>query len=324
MRLRISGFRLPEKAPGILASIGNEERSDPLERHFAYVSKDAFRYQKEMERIFTLHLERLGARLSGPGKLLEPGYMEEDFPVEATVVIPVRNREKTILDSVGSALSQVTDFSYNVIVVENHSDDETRNALGTVKDGRLVVITPKEKGHGIGGCWNEAIFSKACGRFVVQLDSDDLYAGKDVLQVMVHTLKSGPYAMAVGSYRVVDFNLNEIPPGIVDHREWTDENGRNNLLRVQGIGAPRGFCTSLLRRVRFPDVSYGEDYAVSLAVSREYRIARIWEPIYLCRRWEGNSDAAPAPEEVARRNDFKDRTRSEEILLRRKLVGSCG
>jgi len=245
----------------------------------------------------------------------------ESFPVEASVVIPVRNRSATITNAVQSALSQEADFPINVIVVDNHSTDGTSDILFDLasRHSSLKHIIPERTDLGIGGCWNEAINSKFCGRYAVQLDSDDFYGGLDVLQRIVDLLRYGRYAMVVGSYTIVNEKLEVIPPGLVDHREWTDENGHNNALRINGLGAPRAFDTSVIRKVGFLNVSYGEDYAAALRICREYRIGRIYDSLYLARRWEGNTDAALTIEETNRNNVFKDRIRTKEILARQKI-----
>jgi glycosyltransferase involved in cell wall biosynthesis len=240
----------------------------------------------------------------------------ETFPVKASVVIPVKNRERTICDAVQSALAQSADFEFNLLVVDNHSTDRTTEILRGIGDSRVKHIVPQRRDLGIGGCWNEAIYSADCGQYAIQLDSDDLYINDGVLRRIVAELEAGPYAMAIGSYTMVDFSLKEIPPGLIDHREWSRENGRNNALRVNGLGAPRAFYTTVLRRIGFPNVSYGEDYAVALRISRDYEIARIYDSVYLCRRWEGNSDSA-LPLEVANRYDaYKDWLRTIEIQAR--------
>jgi glycosyltransferase involved in cell wall biosynthesis len=244
----------------------------------------------------------------------------QTFPRRASVVIPVRNRERTILDAVSSALEQKTSFEFNVIVVDNHSTDRTTELLRGIKDPRLVHLIPTRTDLGIGGCWNEAIYSTECGRYAVQLDSDDLYRDAHALERIIHEFEVGPYAMVIGSYTMVDFSLKEIPPGLIDHREWTRENGRNNALRINGLGAPRAFDTSVLRRFGFPNVSYGEDYAMALRISRNYEIGRIYDSVYLCRRWEGNTDSA-LPLEVANRYDaYKDWVRTTEIRARKARV----
>jgi glycosyltransferase involved in cell wall biosynthesis len=302
--------RIPE--PLYSASVADVRPTG--QKQFDYVNPRNRDYQIEMEQIATDYLKRTGA-------YLEPRFervpsTNENFPVKASVVIPVRNREKTVLDAVRSVLDQKTDFHFNVIVVDNHSTDRTTDILRDVADSRLVHIIPERKDLGIGGCWNEAILSAQCGRYAVQLDSDDLYINESVLQRIVDELVRGPYAMVIGSYTMVDFSLREIPPGLIDHREWTRENGRNNALRINGLGAPRAFDTSVVRRIGFPNVSYGEDYAVGLRICRDYEIGRIYDSVYLCRRWEGNSDSA-LPLEVANRYDaYKDWIRTVELRAR--------
>jgi hypothetical protein len=290
------------------------------ERLFAYVDPRNEVAQKEMETVFTDYIKNIGAYLA-PYRFREVEPATDCFPVEASVVIPVRNRKETVADAVKSALSQQTDFSFNVIVVDNHSTDGTTAVLSDLarQSSRLNHIIPVRTDLAIGGCWNEALRSQACGRYAVQLDSDDLYSSPHSLQKIVDLLHQGNYAMVIGSYTLVDFSLKQIPPGLVDHREWTDENGRNNALRVNGLGAPRAFNTGLMRTIGFPDVSYGEDYAAALRICREYRIGRIYDSLYLCRRWPGNTDAALSIEETNRNNAFKDAVRSEEILARQQM-----
>jgi len=288
------------------------------EKIFDYVDPRNTTVQKEMEDVFLRYLKDIGAYLSPQFEPL-PSPLAV-FPVEASVVIPVRNRVHTIEDAIQSALEQATEFASNVIVVENHSTDGTDKVVEQLasRDKRIIRIVPERNDLGIGGCWNEAIFSPHCGRFAVQLDSDDLYSSTGALQTIVDVFRSGEYGAVIGSYRLVDKNLNEIPPGVIDHREWTPDNGRNNALRINGLGAPRAFCTHLVRDIRFPNVSYGEDYAVCLALSRKYRIGRILEPMYLCRRWEGNSDAALSHDQSNKNDLYKDRIRTDEILARQK------
>jgi glycosyltransferase involved in cell wall biosynthesis len=242
--------------------------------------------------------------------------------VEASVIIPVRNRKGTIAEAVRSALSQETDFAFNVIVVDNHSTDGTTDILSDLASqySGLKHIVPEKTNLGIGGCWNEALRHEACGRYAVQLDSDDLYSGRRTLQKMVDMLRQGKYAMVIGSYTLVDSKLDEIYPGLIDHREWTDENGHNNALRINGLGAPRAFDTGLIRKIGFLNVSYGEDYAAALRICREYRIGRIYESVYLCRRWSGNSDTALSIEETNQNNAFKDQIRTEEIAARQEIA----
>jgi GT2 family glycosyltransferase len=314
LRLRISErapvVRIPEP---LYAASSADARSSG--EQFDYVDPRRREYQLEMERIATEHLRRLGAYLPPSFEPVPRGT--ERFPVEASVVIPVRDRERTIAEAVGSALGQETPFAFNVVVVDNHSTDRTTELLRSIPDPRLVHLVPERRDLGIGGCWNEAIFSARCGRYAVQLDSDDLYSDEHVLARLVEELARGPHAMVVGSYTTVDMSLRPIPPGLVDHREWTRENGRNNALRVNGFGAPRAFDTAILRRVGFPNVSYGEDYAVALRISRDHEIGRVHDPVYLCRRWEGNTDSALALETKNRYDAYKDWLRTMEIAARR-------
>jgi GT2 family glycosyltransferase len=290
------------------------------EQQFDYVDPRNRDYQIEMEQIATAYLKRIGAYLA-PGvydRQGEGALPSARFPVDASVVIPVRNRERTITEAVQRALSQSTDFAFNVIVVDNHSTDGTSNLLRAISNPRLVHLIPQRTDLGIGGCWNVAIYSDHCGRYAVQLDSDDLYQDETSLMRMVEALKRGSYAMVVGSYTMVNFALETIAPGLIDHREWTNENGRNNALRINGLGAPRAFDTAVLRRVGFPNVSYGEDYAVALRICRDYPVGRIYDSIYLCRRWEGNTDSA-LPREAVNRNDFyKDWIRTHEMRARQR------
>ncbi len=289
-------------------------------KQFDYVNPANREVQVEMERVCTAHLRTIGA-LVDTTQYEDIDFREQEFPVEASVVIPVLNRAKTICDAVKSALEQDTAFRYNVIVVDNHSTDGTGQLLADLAktDPRLVVITPERRDLGIGGCWNEAVNSAWCGRFAVQLDSDDLYSSRRTLQTIVDAFYQQKAAMVIGSYRMCDFDLNTLPPGIIDHREWTDENGPNNALRINGLGAPRAFFTPLLRQVQFPNTSYGEDYALGLMFSRHYRIGRIFNELYLCRRWGGNSDAALSVEKVNANNLYKDRLRTMELKARQRI-----
>jgi len=279
--------------------------------------------QVEAERVATDHLERIGARLRPPFREFTS---REPFPVEASVVIPVRNRERTVMHAVHSALAQEAPFPFNVIVVDNHSTDRTTTMLeeAAARDERLFHVIPQRRDLGIGGCWNEAVFNAACGRYAVQLDSDDIYDGESTVVAMVAALRDGHCGMAVGSYTTVDMDLATIPPGLIDHREWTDDNGPNNALRVEGLGAPRAFATELLRNHPFPNVSYGEDYAVALRISREYRVGRIYDSLYHCRRWEDNTDADLPPDVVSRHQVYKDRVRTLEIAARRTMNRLAG
>ncbi len=314
LRLRISEKHAVVRIPEPLYSASIVDQRPTGQKQFDYVDPRNRDFQSEMEHIATEHLKRIGAWLQPDFEKVPAAA--ETFPVKASVVIPVRNRERTILDAVQSALTQRADFTFNVIVVDNHSTDRTTEILRGINDLRLKHVVPERRDLGIGGCWNEAVCSTACGQYAIQLDSDDLYIDDSVVRRIVGELEAGPYAMVVGSYTMVDFSLNEIPPGLIDHREWSRENGRNNALRINGLGAPRAFNTSVLRRIGFPNVSYGEDYAVALRISRNYEIGRIYEPLYLCRRWEGNSDSA-LPLEVANRYDvYKDWLRTVEIRAR--------
>jgi len=322
LRLRLTLESPPLRIPEPLAACVPLDSRASGTRQFDYVDPRYEAAQRQLERIATAHLERLGARLTGPFRTVPPH--DRSFPAEASVVIPVRNRAATIADAVASAVGQSADFSFNVIVVDNHSTDGTGRIVRDLAGDHANVIhlVPEATDLLIGGCWNRAVTDPRCGRYAVQLDSDDLYAGPDTLQRMVDALRAGPYALAVGAYRLVDFDLAELPPGVVDHREWTRDNGRNNLLRVNGLGAPRAFDTRLLRAHPFPNVSYGEDYAVGLRLSREFEVARIYDPIYLCRRWAGNSDADLPPDVVNSHNAYKDRLRTLELLARQQLKSS--
>ena len=299
------------------------------ERQFDYVNPRNREVQIEMEAAATAHLEAIGALVDSTA-LETPDFEEAAFECEASVVIPVFNRAKTILDAVRSALNQQTTFKYNVIVVDNHSTDGTTELLdGQCDDVRLIHLIPERRDLGIGGCWNVAVDDDRCGRFAVQLDSDDLYSSPHTLQRIVDEFYKQKAAMVIGSYRMCNFALETLPPGLIDHREWTDENGANNALRINGLGAPRAFFTPLLREIHFPNTSYGEDYALGLAFSGRYRIGRIYDELYLCRRWEGNSDAALSVERQNANNLYKDRLRTMEILARRQrneqtAVGSAG
>jgi hypothetical protein len=318
LRLKLSIETSLLRIPEPLYRRAPVDRRASGERQFDYVDPGKRDYQREMEETASNHLKRIGAYLYPQFKSVPPPA--ERFPVRASVVIPVRNRERTIRDAVMSALSQKTPFEFNVIVVDNHSTDRTTEILAELasKHSQLVHMKPRRTDLGIGGCWNEAVYSKECGEYAVQLDSDDLYSDDQTLQKIVAKLEQGPYAMVIGSYTIVDFQLNQLPPGVIDHREWTRANGRNNALRINGLGAPRAFHVPVLRQFGFPNTSYGEDYAAALRISREYEIGRINESIYFARRWEGNSDAA-LPLAVANRYDsYKDHLRTVEIRARQK------
>ena len=299
------------------------------EKQFDYVNPRNREVQIEMEKACTHHLEKVGALVDTNYYRL-PDFDEQEFEYEASVIIPVFNREKTIADAVKSALSQKTSFKFNVIVVNNHSTDRTGEILSEIahemeerndkQAGRLVQIVPDRNDLGIGGCWNMAINSDHCGKFAVQLDSDDLYSSPKTLQKIVDAFHKQKAAMMIGSYRMCDFDLNTLPPGLIDHKEWTEDNGCNNALRINGLGAPRAFFTPLVRQIQFPNTSYGEDYALGLVFSRRYRIGRIYDELYLCRRWGGNSDAALSIDKVNANNLYKDRLRTMELKARQQML----
>lgn len=303
-----------------------EEKADLRksgEKQFDYVDPRNHAVQKEKEIICTEHLHRIGAWLAADEYEEFPTDEPNLFPVEVSVIIPVRNREKTIVDAIESALAQQADFTFNVIVIDNYSTDGTPSRLSRYRNHpQVCVMTPPARDLGIGGCWDWAIRSTCCGRYAVQLDSDDLYSSPQTLSRIVTAFRKEGAAMVIGTYRMVDFDLYTLPPGLIDHKEWTPENGRNNALRINGLGAPRAFRTSLLRRIGFPNTSYGEDYSVGLAISRRFRIARIYDELYLCRRWDGNSDAALSVDKVNRNNLYKDSIRTLEIRARQQLNAS--
>ena len=290
------------------------------EKQFDYVNPRNREVQKEREIVCTKHLKLIGSYIE-PESIVDVAVERYDFDREASVIIPVRNRVKTIEDAIRSALAQRTTFQFNVMVVDNFSTDGTTEVIQKVaaEDSRVVHIIPTRKDLGIGGCWSLAFNDTRCGRFAIQLDSDDLYSGTDTLQRIVDKFYEEHCAMVIGSYRMCNFQLETLPPGLIDHREWTPENGHNNALRINGLGAPRAFFTPLLRKIGMPNTSYGEDYAVGLAFCRKYKIGRIYDELYLCRRWEGNSDASLTPEQVNRNNVYKDSLRTMEIINRRRL-----
>ncbi|MBD5340170.1 MAG: glycosyltransferase family 2 protein [Bacteroides sp.] len=315
LRLRVTIGKLMAMIPEYLYTAERVDYRKSGDKQHDYVDPRNKEYQLQMEQVLTEHLRQIDG-LIAPGSC-SVDYKAERFPVEASVIIPVRNRAKTIMDAVNSALSQKCDFDFNVIVVDNDSSDGTRELLENINDPRFVLIKAEEAEHlGIGGCWNKALLSEHCGKFAVQLDSDDLYNSENVLTAIVNHFHSGNYAMVIGSYEMVDFNGNPLPPGIITHDEWTDTNGPNNALRIHGFGAPRAFFTPIARRFLFPNVSYGEDYAMALRISREYNIGRIYTPLYLCRRWEGNSDAALSIEKSNANHSYKDCLRSIELMAR--------
>lgn len=322
LRLALSRVGALQHLPEFMYTEQEHDTRKSGEKQFDYVNPSQRDVQIEMEEVCTDHLQRIGGWL--------PPYIYKDidlsqgtFPVEASVVIPVLNRAATISDAVRSVLAQKTSFPFNILVVDNHSTDGTGEAIDSFRDERVHHIIPESTSLGIGGCWNLAVNSGHCGRFAVQLDSDDLYSDDGVLQRIVDEFRKQRCAMLVGSYRICDFNLNTLPPGVIDHREWSDDNGRNNALRINGLGAPRAFYTPVVRSVGFPNVSYGEDYAVGLQISRDYRIGRIYDVLYLCRRWEGNSDAALSHAKVNAHNAYKDSLRTAELAARMELMASA-
>lgn len=308
-------IRIPEP----LYTINKFDNGRSGEKQFDYVDPQNRDVQIEMESVATRHLKNIGAFILPGTKKVDFG--SEGFEFEASIIIPVKNRVKTIEDALHSALNQKTGFKFNVIVIDNHSTDGTTETLKTFvgKDKRIIHIIPEQKDLGIGGCWNVGIEYPLCGKFAVQLDSDDLYLNDETLDKIVNKFYEEKCAMVIGSYKLTDFNMNEIPPGIIDHKEWTNNNGHNNALRINGLGAPRAFYIPVIRKIKFPNVSYGEDYAVALAISREYKIGRIYEPLYLCRRWEGNTDADLSIEKQNEHNYYKDSIRTKEIYERQKI-----
>lgn len=288
------------------------------EKQFDYVDPRNRQVQIEREEVFTRHLKKIGAYLK-PG-MMTVDLKEGEFSHEASIIIPVRNRARTINDAIRSVLEQETSFPFNLIIIDNHSTDGTSEIIEQYKnDNRVIHLIPERTDLGIGGCWNLGINHPQCGRFAIQLDSDDLYSSPHTVQTIVDKFYKEQCAMVIGSYRMTDFTLQTLPPGVIDHKEWTDENGHNNALRINGLGAPRAFFTPLLRKIRVPNTSYGEDYALGLAFSRQYRIGRIYDVLYLCRRWEGNSDAALSIEKINQNNNYKDSLRTLEIKLRQAI-----
>ena len=319
LRLNISQNLSVTHVPEYLYSIVELDERKSGEKIFDYVNPRNREVQVEMEKAASSHLKNIGAYLEPKFKTIKE--KEEEFPFEASVIIPVRNRVKTIKDAVESALKQKPNFAFNIIVVDNHSNDGTTEILKSLseKNKNVIHLIPQREDLGIGGCWNEAVHSAHCGKYSCQLDSDDVYQDENTLKKIIDVFKKEKCAMVVGSYTLTDFKMKTIPPGLIDHKEWTPENGRNNALRINGLGAPRSFYTPVLRKIKIPNVSYGEDYAVGLAVSRYYQIGRIYESLYFCRRWEDNSDAALSIEKQNFNNFYKDKIRSFEILARQRL-----
>ena len=320
LRLKISQKHRLVHIQELLYSEVESDTRRTGEKQFDYVDPRNRSVQIEMEKACTNHLKEINAWLKPV--FSEITFDAQKFDTEASVVIPVKNRVRTVGDAIKSVLSQKTKYSFNLIIVDNYSTDGTTDVIRSFaeNDSRVVHIIPERKDLGIGGCWDEAIFSDKCGRFAIQLDSDDLYIDDSVITRVVEAFHTQKCAMVVGSYKMVNFDLQEIPPGLIDHKEWTADNGRNNALRINGLGAPRAFYTPVLRTIRIPNVSYGEDYAAGLAISRHYQIGRIYEPLYLCRRWDENSDAALDVNRMNTYNLYKDKIRTIELLARRRML----
>lgn len=315
LRLRMSEGNIILKVPEYLYTVDKTDWRKSGEKQHDYVNPSNRFYQASMERVFTDFLLEVGGLVNSEPILCD--FEKDLFPVEASIIIPVKNRARTIKDAVESALSQVADFDFNVIVVDNESTDGTIEILSSIEDKRLKIINVRESEKlGIGGCWNKALLSEFCGRFAIQLDSDDIYSDTKVIQRIIDKFYEERSAMVVGSYILTDFDLNVLPPGLIDHKEWSDLNGANNALRINGFGAPRAFFTPVARQFLFPNVSYGEDYAMGLRISREYKIGRIYEPLYYCRRWEDNSDADLSIEKSNAHDEYKDFLRTIELIAR--------
>ncbi len=319
LRLKLMEKNLLFRIPEILYTLGENDDRKSGQKIFDYVDPKNRDVQIEMEIAATQHLKSINGFLKPNFKKVK--FKKNEFENEASVVIPVFNREKTIKDAIESVLNQKTNFKFNLIVVNNHSTDKTGEIISQLQanEDRLIHLVPTRTDLLIGGCWNEAVHNENCGRFAIQLDSDDIYKDETTLQQIVDTFHKEKCAMVVASYELVDFKLNSIPPGLIDHKEWTDDNGRNNALRINGLGAPRAFYTPILRKLNIPNVSYGEDYAVGLAISRHYRIGRIYNSVYLCRRWDDNSDADLDISVMNAHNTYKDRIRTIELMARIEL-----
>lgn len=318
LRLKVSREKPLVHINEYLYTVAESDKRKSGEKQFDYVDPRNRAVQLEMEAACTDHLKMIGAYL--PPRFQPVSLDEASFAVEASVIIPVRNRARTIEDAIRSALAQQAAFPFNLIVIDNHSTDGTTEKIAQfATDNRLIHLRPERRDLGIGGCWNLGIHHPACGKFAIQLDSDDVYSGPDTIRKIVETFYAQNCAMVVGSYRMTDLHLQTLPPGVIDHREWTPENGRNNALRINGLGAPRAFFTPVIRQIGFPNTSYGEDYAVGLRISRTYAIGRIYDVLYLCRRWEDNSDAALSQTQTNDYNRYKDKLRTWELQARMQL-----
>ncbi len=320
LRLKLSQIGSFIRIPEYLYTVEAAEEVGTEEKHFSYVDPKNREVQIEMEKAVTQHLMDIGAYVHPPFKEIDLSSAK-DFENEASVIIPVKNRVKTIGEAIESVLKQKTNFKFNLIVIDNHSTDGTTELIKSFaqKDKRLIHLIPEAKNLGIGGCWNEGVSHKFCGKFAVQLDSDDIYIDENTLQTLVEVFSKEKCAMVIGSYQLTDFNLNELPPGLIDHKEWTNDNGPNNALRINGLGAPRAFFTPVLREIKVPNTSYGEDYSVGLAISRKYKIGRVYHSVYMCRRWEGNSDSQLDIIKMNANNIYKDRIRTFELFARKKM-----
>ena len=318
LRLKLSQKGSVVRIPEYLYIVEATEEIGSEAKHFSYVDPKNREVQIEMEKAVTQHLIDIGAYVHPPFKEIDLSTVK-DFKYEASVIIPVRNRIKTIGDAIESVLKQKTKFEFNIIVIDNHSTDGTTELIKsfTQKDNRVIHLIPERNDLGIGGCWNEGVHHQLCGKFSVQLDSDDIYKDENTLQTIIDLFNKEKCAMVIGSYQITDFNLKELPPGLIDHKEWTDDNGPNNALRINGLGAPRAFFTPVLREIKAPNTSYGEDYSVGLAISRNYKIGRIYHSLYMCRRWEGNSDAQLDIFRINANNVYKDRIRTFDLLARK-------
>ncbi|MFZ2324836.1 MAG: glycosyltransferase family A protein [Ignavibacteriaceae bacterium] len=321
LRLKLSQEGSVVRIPEYLYIVEAAEEIGSEAEHFSYVDPKNREVQIEMEKAVTQHLIDIDAYVHPPFKEIDLSTVK-DFKYEASVIIPVRNRIKTIGDAIESALKQKTKFEFNIIVIDNHSTDGTTELIKsfTQKDNRVIHLIPERNDLGIGGCWNEGVHHQLCGKFSVQLDSDDIYKDENTLQTIINLFNKEKCAMVIGSYQITDFNLKELPPGLIDHKEWTDDNGPNNALRINGLGAPRAFFTPVLREIKAPNTSYGEDYSVGLAISRNYKIGRIYHSLYMCRRWEGNSDAQLDIFRINANNVYKDRIRTFELSARKRKI----